>query len=218
MAEPAPNPAQPLVTVVDHPLVQHKLSLMRCHQTSTAEFRQLMHEVGLLLGYEALRDLPMATEPIETPMGAMQAPMLSGKKLCLVSILRAGNGFLEPLLQLVPSARVGMIGLFRDEQTLQPQQYYFKVPQDLDQRLVVVLDPMLATGHSAVAAIDQIKKAGAKHLRFICLVAAPEGIETLTKAHPDVPVVVAAIDQQLNEHGYIVPGLGDAGDRLFGTK
>lgn len=212
------NNRGPNVTVVDHPLVQHKLSLMRSKDTSTAEFRQLMHEIGIMLGYEALRDLPVCTECVETPMGETQAPMLSGKKLCFVSILRAGNGFLDPLLQLVPAARVGMVGLYRDEETLEPHKYYFKMPQDLDQRLVVMLDPMLATGNSAIAAVDEVKKAGAAHLRFICLLAAPEGIENFTKAHPDVPVFTASVDQKLNDQGYIVPGLGDAGDRLFGTK
>lgn len=206
------------VTVVEHPLVQHKLSLMRSKETSTGEFRQLMHEVGIMLGYEALRDLPVQSTPIETPMGKTQAPVLAGKKLCFVSILRAGNGFLDPLLQLVPSARVGMIGLYRDEKTLQPHKYYFKMPQELDQRLVVMLDPMLATGNSAIAAATELKKAGAKRLRFICLLAAPEGLENFTQAHPDIPVFTAAVDERLNEHGYIVPGLGDAGDRLFGTK
>lgn len=206
------------VTVVNHPLVQHKLSLMRAKETSTAEFRQLMHEVGIMLGYEALRDLPVHQETIETPICTTQAPMLSGKKLCLVSILRAGNGFLDPLQSLIPSARVGMVGLYRDEKTLEPHKYYFKMPQELDQRLVVMLDPMLATGNSAIAAVDEVKKAGARELRFICLLAAPEGIRNFTQAHPDVPVFTAAIDERLNEHGYIVPGLGDAGDRLFGTK
>lgn len=206
------------VTVVNHPLVQHKLSLMRHKDTSTAKFRQLMHEIGMMLGYEALRDLPVCSQSVETPMGTTEVPMLSGKKLCFVSILRAGNGFLDPLLQLVPSARVGMVGLYRDEKTLEPHKYYFKMPHELEERLVVMLDPMLATGNSAIAAVDEVKKAGARRLRFICLLAAPEGIESFTRAHPDVPVFTAAIDQRLNDHGYIVPGLGDAGDRLFGTK
>ena len=209
---------RPSVTVVNHPLVQHKLSIMRNKDTSTGEFRQLMHEIGIMLGYEALRDLPVCTQDVETPMGSAQVPMLSGKKLCFVSILRAGNGFLDPLLQLVPSARVGMVGLYRDEETLEPHKYYFKMPQGLEDRLVVMVDPMLATGNSAIAAIDEVKKAGANRLRFICLLAAPEGIDNFTRAHPDVPVFTAAIDQKLNDHGYIVPGLGDAGDRLFGTK
>lgn len=218
MSQAQDRHADAQVHVVRHPLVQHKLSLMRAKQTSTAEFRQLMHEVGIMLGYEALRDLPLHLETVETPMGVTQAPMLSGKKLCLVSILRAGNGFLDPLLTLVPSARVGMVGLYRDEKTLEPHKYYFKMPQDLDQRLVVLLDPMLATGNSAIAAVDEVKKAGAQHLRFICLLAAPEGVANFTRAHPDVPIFTAAIDERLNEIGYIVPGLGDAGDRLFGTK
>lgn len=206
------------VTVVDHPLVQHKLTLMRRAEASTAEFRKLAREIGMLLGYESMRDLPLTHVQIETPLAEMEAPILAGKKLCFVPILRAGNGLLDAMLDLVPSARVGPIGMFRDEETLQPQKYYLKLPRGMDKRITIVLDPMLATGNSAVAAVDELKKAGAKDIRFVCILAAPEGIETFRKAHPDVPVVTAAIDDHLNESGYIVPGLGDAGDRLFGTK
>jgi len=206
------------VTVVAHPLVQHKLALMRRKETTTAEFRQLLREISLLLGYEVMRDLPLTQVEIETPLAPMMAPRLEGKKLMLVSILRAGNGLLEGLLDLVPSARVGHIGLYRDPQTLQAVEYYFKVPQDLRERLVIVLDPMLATGHSAVAAVTRLKKAGARDIKFVCLLTAPEGIAEMRTAHPDVRIYTAAIDDHLNDHGYIVPGLGDAGDRLYGTK
>ncbi|WP_374763518.1 uracil phosphoribosyltransferase [Yunchengibacter salinarum] len=206
------------VKIVDHPLVQHKLTLLRRKDASTAEFRKLLREIGLFLGYEALSDLPLGRISIETPVCPMEAPVLAGKKLVLISVLRAGDGLLGPMLDLVPSARVGQIGLQRNEETLRPEKYFFKAPRNLNQRLTVVLDPMLATGHSAVAAVEELKKEGAQDLRFVCLVAAPEGVETFTSAHPDVPVVTAAVDERLNEHGYIVPGLGDAGDRLFGTK
>lgn len=206
------------VTVVDHPLVQHKLTLMRDKGTSTAVFRQLLREISQLLAYEITRELPLTTKPIETPMTDMDAPVLAGKKLALVSILRAGNGLLDGVLELIPSARVGFVGLYRDEETLQPVQYYFKVPEGLDERLVIAVDPMLATGNSSVAAVDLLKQAGAKNLRFMCLLAAPEGIARMQEAHPDVPIVTAAIDDRLNDIGYIVPGLGDAGDRMFGTK
>ncbi|WP_417461478.1 uracil phosphoribosyltransferase [Kordiimonas sp.] len=206
------------VTVVDHPLVQHKLTLMRRKEASTAEFRKLLREIGLFLGYEALRDLPLGKIQIDTPICTMEAPVLAGKKLTFISVLRAGDGLLGPMLDLVPSARVGQIGLARDEETLQPTKYFFKVPNDLTDRLNVVLDPMLATGHSAVRAVQEIKDAGAVDIKFVCLLAAPEGIKTFTEAHPDVPVVTGAIDERLNEKAYIVPGLGDAGDRLFGTK
>jgi uracil phosphoribosyltransferase len=206
------------LTIVTHPLVQHKLSKMRKKEASTSKFRQLLREISLLLAYEVTRDLPMTTEAIETPMGEMDAPVLKGKKLVLVSILRAGNGLLDGILELVPSARVGFIGLYRDHKTLQPVQYYFKVPQDLTDRLVIAVDPMLATGNSSVAAVDLLKKAGAKDIRFLCLLAAPEGVKRMQEAHPDVPIVTAALDSHLNEVGYIVPGLGDAGDRMFGTK
>ena len=206
------------VTHVTHPLVQHKLTLMRQKDTSTAVFRQLLREISQLLAYEVTRGLPMTTRRIETPMEAMDAPVLDGKKLALVSILRAGNGLLDGVLELIPSARVGFVGLYRDEETLQPVQYYFKVPTELQDRLVIAVDPMLATGNSSVAAIDLLKKAGATNIRFLCLLAAPEGIARMKEAHPDVPIVTAAIDSHLNAQGYIVPGLGDAGDRMFGTK
>ncbi len=206
------------LTVVDHPLVQHKLTLMRDKGTSTAVFRQLLREISQLLAYEITRALPMTTKTIETPMTEMDAPVLAGKKLALVSILRAGNGLLDGVLELIPSARVGFVGLYRDEETLQPVQYYFKVPEGLDERLVIAVDPMLATGNSSVAAIDLLKKSGAKNIRFLCLLAAPEGVARMKDAHPDVPIVTAALDEKLNEIGYIVPGLGDAGDRMFGTK
>ncbi|MBS0125099.1 uracil phosphoribosyltransferase [Thetidibacter halocola] len=206
------------LTVVNHPLVQHKLTHMRRKETPTGDFRRLLREISLLLAYEVTRDLPVTTERIETPMGPMDAPVLEGKKLVLVSILRAGNGLLDGILELVPSARVGFIGLYRDEKTLQPVQYYCKLPSDLEDRVVIVVDPMLATGNSSAAAVDLVKKAGAKDIRFLCLLAAPEGVAHMAEAHPDVPVVTASLDDHLNEHGYIVPGLGDAGDRMFGTK
>ena len=206
------------VTVIDHPLVQHKLTLMRRVETPTAKFRQLLREISMLLGYEVMRDLPLEQREIETPMQTMASPVLSGKKLVLISILRAGNGLLEGMLDLVPSARVGHVGLYRDPQTLVAVEYYFKVPDDLGERLVVVVDPMLATANSSIAAIDRIKDAGAKNLKMVCLLAAPEGIAAFQDAHPDVDIYTAAIDEKLNEHGYILPGLGDAGDRLYGTK
>ena len=205
-------------TVVTHPLVQHKLSLMRRKETSTAEFRQLLREIALLLGYEVTRDLPLTAQEIETPLAKMSAPKIEGKKLVFISILRAGNGLVEGLLDLVPSARVGHIGLYRDPATLVAVEYYFKVHGDMSERQVIVVDPMLATGNSAVAAISRIKEAGANDLKFLCLLAAPEGIATLHESHPDVPIITAAVDDHLNDHGYIVPGLGDAGDRLYGTK
>lgn len=204
--------------VVKHPLVQHKLSLMRQKDTSTASFRQLLREISLLLAYEVTRELPMTTRTIETPLKEMEAPILAGKKLALVSILRAGNGLLDGVLELIPSARVGFVGLYRDEKTLEPVQYYFKVPPDIGDRMVIVVDPMLATGNSSVAAVDLLKKAGADNIRFLCLLAAPEGVARMREAHPDVPIVTAAVDEKLNDHGYIVPGLGDAGDRMYGTK
>ena len=206
------------LTVVEHPLIQHKLTLMREKGTSTAVFLQLLREISQLLAYEVTRGLPMTTKTIETPMCKMEAPTLDGKKLALISILRAGNGLLDGVLELIPSARVGFVGLYRDEETLQPVQYYFKVPEGLDDRLVIAVDPMLATGNSSVAAIDLLKKAGATNIRFLCLLAAPEGIARMKEAHPDVPIVTAALDEKLNDIGYIVPGLGDAGDRMFGTK
>jgi uracil phosphoribosyltransferase len=206
------------VTVVDHPLVQHKLTIMRDKETSTASFRRLLREISLLLGYEVTRDLELTTKTIETPIETMEAPILEGKKLVFASVLRAGNGLLEGLLDLVPAARVAHIGLYRDHETLEAVEYFFKAPSDLGDRLVIVVDPMLATANSAIAAIEKLKGRGATNLRYHCLLAAPEGIERFTKAHPDVPVYTASIDRQLNEKGYIVPGLGDAGDRLYGTK
>ncbi len=206
------------LTVVTHPLVQHKLTLMRKSDTSTASFRQLLREISLLLAYEVTRDLPMTSTRIDTPMQPMDAPVIEGKKLALISILRAGNGLLDGILELIPSARVGFVGLYRDPETLQPVEYYFKVPSHLGERLTIAVDPMLATGNSSVAAIDMLKKAGAKDIIFLCLLAAPEGVARMTEAHPDVPIVTASLDEKLNDHGYIVPGLGDAGDRMFGTK
>lgn len=206
------------VTVVDHPLVQHKLSLMRQKETDTQRFRLLLREIALLLGYEVTQDLALETRRIETPVAETQAPFLAGKKLALISILRAGNGLLEGLLDLMPSVRVGHIGLYRDPQTLAAVEYYFKVPGDLEKRTVIVLDPMLATGNTAAAAVHRLKEAGARRIRMVCLLAAPEGIRGFHAAHPDVGIFAAAIDQRLNDHGYIVPGIGDAGDRLYGTK
>jgi uracil phosphoribosyltransferase len=208
----------PGVTIVDHPLVQHKLTLLRQKTTPTAEFRQVAREISLLMAYEVTRDLPLDTVSIATPLEVMDAPLLSGKKLCFVPILRAGNGILDGMLDLVPSARVGHIGLYRDPATLVPVEYYLKLPDDIPERLVVVVDPMLATGHSAAAALTRMRQAGAAQLRFVCLLAAPEGLAVLHDEHPDVPVFTAAVDRCLDEHGYIRPGLGDAGDRLYGTK
>ena len=205
------------LNVVEHPLVQHKLTLMREKSTPTAVFRQLLREISQLLAFEVTRELPMTTRTIETPICTMEAPVLAGRKLALVSILRAGNGLLDGVLELIPSARVGFVGLYRDEETLKPVQYYFKVPTELKDRLVIAVDPMLATGNSSVAAIDLLKEAGATNIRFLCLLAAPEGVARMKAAHPDVPIVTAALDERLNEKGYIVPGLGDAGDRMFGT-
>ena len=186
--------------------------------TPTAEFRRVTREISLLMAYEVMRDLPLDTQPVETPLEAMDAPLLSGKKLCFVSVLRAGNGILDGMLDLVPSARVGHVGLYRDPHTLVPVEYYLKLPDDLPDRLAVVVDPMLATGHSAAAAIARVRDAGAAQIRYVCLLAAPEGLRVLAEEHPAVPVYTAAVDRQLDEHGYILPGLGDAGDRLFGTK
>jgi uracil phosphoribosyltransferase len=208
----------PRLTVVDHPLVQHKLTIMREKDTSTKSFRQLLREISLLLAYEVTRDLPMTTKRIETPLCAMDAPMIEGKKLALISILRAGNGLLDGILELIPAARVGFIGLYRDPATLKPVQYYCKVPTGLEERISIVVDPMLATGNSSAAAVDLLKQRGAGVIRFLCLLAAPEGLRRMAEAHPDVPVVTAAVDSHLNDHGYIVPGLGDAGDRMYGTK
>jgi uracil phosphoribosyltransferase len=206
------------IVVVRHPLVQHKLTLLRSKDTSTGHFRQLMREIGLLMLYEATRDLPLEQRDIETPIVRTQGPMLAGKKLCFVPILRAGLGFMDAMLELVPSARVGHIGLYRDPTTFTAVEYYLKLPEDISKRLVVVVDPMLATGHSASAAVHRLKENGAEAIKFICLVAAPPGLELMQAEHPDVTIYTAAVDERLNEHAYIVPGLGDAGDRLFGTK
>jgi uracil phosphoribosyltransferase len=206
------------LTIVDHPLVQHKLSLMREKDTSTKSFRQLLREISHLLAYEVTRNLPLTTKTIETPLCEMDAPVIDGKKLALISILRAGNGLLDGILELIPAARVGFVGLYRDEETLKPVQYYFKVPSQLEERITIVVDPMLATGNSSAAAIDLVKDAGAKNIIFLCLLAAPEGVARMKEVHPDVPIVTASLDSHLNEMGYIVPGLGDAGDRMFGTK
>ena len=204
--------------VINHPLVQHKLTLMRKKDTSTQSFRTLIREVGTLLAYEVTKDLPVIFEEIETPLMKMNAPYLEGKKLCLVSILRAGNGLLDGFMDLVPSARVGHIGLYRDPKTLAAVEYYMKLPDLINQRLVLALDPMLATGHSSTAAVTRLKENGASNIRFVCLLAVPEGIEYFSKTHPDVPIYTAAVDEKLNDHAYILPGLGDAGDRIFGTK
>ena len=206
------------VTVVDHPLVQHKLTLMREKETSTASFRQLLREIALLLTYEVTRDLELTDTRIETPLAPMDSPILKGKKPVFASILRAGNGLLEGMLDLVPSARVAHVGIYRDPKTLEPIEYYFKAPDDLADRLVIVVDPMLATANSASAAIEKLKERGARDIRFVCLLAAPEGIERFQRAQPGIPIYTGAIDEYLNDHGYIVPGLGDAGDRLYGTK
>lgn len=206
------------LVVIDHPLVAHKLSLMRDKTTPSAQFRTLLREVSLLLGYEVLRDLPTELRDIETPVGPTQAPFLKGKKLVLVPILLAGSGLLDGLLDLVPSARVGHVGLYRDPATLVAVEYYCKLPDDIGERLTVVVDPMLATGNSAVAAVNRLKERGARDIRLVCLLAAPEGIAALARAHPEVRVFTAAVDARLNDHGYIVPGLGDAGDRMYGTK
>jgi uracil phosphoribosyltransferase len=208
----------PNVNVVNHPLVQHKLTLMRDKEVSTKGFRQLLNEIGMLLAYEVTRDLPLELVEVETPLAKMMAPTISGKKLVFAPILRAGVGFLDGMLNLVPSARVAHIGLYRNPETLEAVEYYFKAPADVAERLVIVMDPMLATANSAIAAIDRLKGRGVKDIRFVCLLAAPEGVARLNAAHPDVGIWTAAIDERLNEHGYIVPGLGDAGDRMFGTK
>ena len=206
------------VHVVSHPLVQHKLTLMREAKRSTKGFRQLLNEIGMLLCYEVTRDLPLELVEIETPLTKMMAPMIAGKKMVFAPILRAGVGFLDSMLDLVPSARVAHIGLYRDPETLKAIEYYFKAPSDVAERLVIVMDPMLATANSATAAIEKLKERGVKDIRFMCLLAAPEGIRKLQTEHPDVQIWTAAIDSHLDDHGYIVPGLGDAGDRMFGTK
>ena len=206
------------VHVVQHPLVQHKLTLARSQDTTTDNFRRLVREIAAMLAYEATRDLPTELVEVTTPVARCRMPILAGKKLCLVSILRAGNGMLDGMIDLLPNARVGHIGLYRDPATLEPVEYYFKAPSELDNRLIIVVDPMLATANSSIAALDKLKERGANNLRFLCLLAAPEGIAKFTAAHPDVPVFTASIDSHLNEKGYIVPGLGDAGDRMYGTK
>ncbi len=206
------------VTVLNHPLIQHKLTLLRDRETSTAGFRRLAREISLLMCYEVTRGLATELVPIDTPLEPMMAPTLAGKKLCIVSILRAGSGILEGMLDCVPSARVGHIGLYRDPVSLDAVQYYLKLPDDIADRLAIVVDPMLATGHSASAAVERLKEARVTQIRFACLIAAPEGVAVMQAEHPDVPVFTCAIDRALDEHGYIRPGLGDAGDRLFGTK
>lgn len=205
------------LTIIDHPLVKHKLTVLRDRTTTTGQFRQVLREVSLLLAYEVTKDLDLGETEIETPLEKGRFPSLEGKKLCFVSILRAGNGLLEGMLDLVPSARVGHIGIYRDHQTLEAVEYYFKVPAELGERQVIVVDPMLATGHSASAALSRLKQAGARRIKFMCLLAAPEGVACLAEEHPDVPVFTAALDRELNEKGYILPGLGDAGDRIYGT-
>lgn len=217
-ADSAANQIPAPFQIIDHPLVQHKLTIMRDKETSTASFRRLLREIAHLLCYEVTRDLELTTKRIETPMQTMDAPTLEGKKLVFASILRAGNGLLEGMLDLVPAARVAHVGLYRDHDTLEPVEYYFKAPEHLEDRLVIVVDPMLATANSATAAIDKLKERGAKNIRFLCLLAAPEGVERFRKAQPDVPIFTAALDEKLNEKGYIMPGLGDAGDRMYGTK
>ena len=206
------------VTILDHPLIQHKTTILRQTSTSNKEFRESVEEITMLMCYEALRDLPLEEVEIETPIQKTRKMVLKGKKIAVVPILRAGLGMVNGILNLVPVAKVGHIGMYRDEETLQPHEYYCKLPEDIDDRLIVVVDPMLATGGSAVDAITQIKSYGGKNIKFLCLIAAPEGIEALSKAHPDVDIFCANVDECLNENGYIVPGLGDAGDRIFGTK
>ena len=212
------SPATTNVTVITHPLVQHKLTLMRKKDASTNSFRRLLGELSTLMAYEVTRDMPLQDIEIETPLETMTGQVIDGKKLVLVSILRAGNGFLDGMLNVVPGARVGHIGLYRDPATLQPVEYYFKMPSEMDERDIIVVDPMLATGNSASACVDRLKKLNPRSIKFVCLLAAPEGIATMQKAHPDVPIFTAAIDRELSDHGYILPGLGDAGDRIFGTK
>ena len=206
------------VHLIDHPLVQHKLTLMRRKDASTNTFRTLLNELSSLMAYEVTRDMPLQDVQVETPLETMTGKTIDGKKLVFVSILRAGNGILEGMLSVVPGARVGHVGLYRDPETLQPVEYYFKMPQEMEARDIVIVDPMLATGNSAIAAVDRLKKLKPKSIKFVCLLTCPEGIAALQKAHPDVAIYTAAIDRQLNEHGYILPGLGDAGDRIFGTK
>jgi uracil phosphoribosyltransferase len=206
------------LTIIDHPLVQHKLTLMRRKETPSSTFRQLLWETSMLLAYGITRDLPVVDVNIETPLCRTRSPILDGKKLALISILRAGNGLLDGILEVIPAARVGFVGMYRDEETLEPIEYYCKVPAELENRLVIAVDPMLATGNSSVAAIDRLKKEGAQDLRLLCLLAAPEGVTRMKEAHPDVPIFTASLDEKLDDRGYIVPGLGDAGDRMFGTQ
>lgn len=206
------------VHVIDHPLLQHKLTYVRSEDTTTDNFRRLVREIASMLVYEVTRDLSTEMIDIRTPVATCRAPVVSGKKLCLVSILRAGNGMLDGMIDLLPGARVGHIGLYRDPETLEPVEYYFKVPEDIQERLVIVVDPMLATGNSAIAALSRLKEVGVSSLKLVCLIGSPEGVRAVQAAHPDVPLTLAAVDERLNEHGYIVPGLGDAGDRMFGTK
>ncbi|WP_420712664.1 uracil phosphoribosyltransferase [Ancylobacter sp. SL191] len=208
----------PSTVVVDHPLIQHKLTLMRRSRTPANEFRLLLREISMLLAYEVTRDMPLELVEIETPLEKMMAPVVAGKKLCLVSVLRAGGGILEGMLEILPAARVGHVGLYRDPVSLAAVEYYLKLPRDISERTAIVLDPMLATGNSAAAAVSEVKAAGCQSIKFVCLIAAPEGLKTLHEAHPDVTVYTAAVDSHLNDHGYIVPGIGDAGDRIFGTK
>lgn len=206
------------IFVIDHPFVKHKLTSLRDKNTNTREFRMLVEELGTLIGYEATRDLETEDATVETPLETTLSPMLKGKKLCIVTIMRAGNGLAEGVLKLSPSARVGHVGMYRDPDTKQPVEYYLKMPHSVDERTIIVVDPMLATGNSAIAAIDKMKEMGAKDIRFICLFAAPEGIEAFKESHPDVPMYVGAIDRELDEHAYIRPGVGDAGDRIYGTR
>ncbi|MCU0526182.1 MAG: uracil phosphoribosyltransferase [Elainella sp. Prado103] len=214
-----PSVTVPSVTVIDHPLVQHKLTIMRQVETHTQDFRRLLKEIAMLLAYEVTRDLPLKYESIETPLTQMQAPMLAAdKKMVIVSILRAGQGLLDGMIELIPTAKVGHIGLYREPSTLTAVEYYLKLPVDVEQRDMLVVDPMLATGNSAVAAVDRLKEANPASIKFVCLLAAPEGIQHFHEQHPDVPIFTAAIDERLDDHGYIVPGLGDAGDRLYGTR
>jgi uracil phosphoribosyltransferase len=208
----------PDYTLITHPLIQHKLTFMRNENTTTDNFRRLLREISQMLAYEVTRDLPTEMTTINTPLATIESPVISGKKLCLVSILRAGNGMLDGMLDVLPAARIGHIGLYRDPETLEPVEYYFKMPDDIGARLVIVVDPMLATGNSAIAALHRLKESGATTIKYVCLLASPEGMAALRAAHPDVPVVAAALDERLNEHGYILPGLGDAGDRMFGTR
>jgi uracil phosphoribosyltransferase len=212
------HPQFPNLNVIQHPLMQHKLTFLRREETSTAGFRRLVKEISQMLAYEVTRDLPTEPMHIKTPLAEIDSPVISGKKQCIVSILRAGNGMLDGMLELLPAARVGHIGLYREPETLEPVEYYFKVPEDIAERMVIVVDPMLATGNSAVAALNRLKEYGVTSLKLVCLLASPEGVRNLLQHHPDVTITAAALDDRLNEHGYIVPGLGDAGDRIFGTR